>query len=88
MREAQVMAQYAGMVAKRAKNTTETKTLMVELEEKARKVEEVTGQITDSKHAMSVIVIDTETLKHTAQCQGATADVDVLKRKIIEFVNI
>ena len=53
-------------------------------------LEEVTGEPVEAKHEMSVIVgiLDTETLKHTAQFQGAKADVKVLKRKVMEFVNL
>ena len=90
VREAQVMAQFKNMVSRRAKNAMETKALMVELEERAKRVEEITGERVDARHAMSVIVgiMDTETLKHTAQFQGAKADVDTLKRKVMEFTNL
>ena len=90
IKEAMVMAQYTGMVTKRAKNPEETKKMMVDLEERARRVHEVTGDEITGAHAMNVIVgiIDTETLKHTAHLQGAKADVGVLKRKIMEFTNM
>ena len=90
MREAMVLSQYTGMVAKRAKNPEETRTLMIELAERARRVEEVTGTEVDDKHAMSVIagILDPETLRHTAQYQGARASVETLKRKVMEFVNL
>ena len=39
MQEAKVMSQYTGMVNKRGKNPIETKALMRELEDKARRVE-------------------------------------------------
>ena len=44
----------------------------------------------DDRHAMSVIVgiLDTETLKHTADLQGANANVEALKRKVSEFTNM
>ena len=42
MREAVVMAQFTSMVNKRAKTPAETKTLLVELEERAKRVEEIT----------------------------------------------
>ena len=89
-REAMLMAQFTGMVNKRAKNTTETKTLMLELEERAKRVEDITEEPIDDKHAMSVIVgiLDTETLKHTAQYQGAKKDIEVLKTKVMDFVNM
>ena len=39
---------------------------------------------------MSVItgILDLETLKHTVQYQGAKADVELLKRKVMEFTNM
>ena len=43
MREAVVMAAFANMVAKRAKNPSESKALLTELDERARRVEEVAG---------------------------------------------
>ena len=43
MREAVVMAAFTNMVAKRAKNPSESKALLQELDERARRVEEVTG---------------------------------------------
>ena len=39
MREAQAMAQFTGMVNRRAKSPTETRAMMLELEERARRVE-------------------------------------------------
>ena len=90
MREAMVMAQFTNMVSKRAKNPKETKAILVELEERAKKVEEITQNRVDDRHLMSVImgILDTETLKHTAQYQGANANPETLKRKVMEFVNL
>ena len=42
MREAQAMAQFTGMVNRRAKNPAETRAMMLELEERARRVEDMT----------------------------------------------
>ena len=83
MKEAVAMAQFTGMVTKRAKNPAETRNMMVDFEEKARKVQEITGEAVNNTHAMSVLVgiVDAETLKYTAQFQGAKASVDELKRK-------
>ena len=90
MREAVVMDQFTSMAIKRAKNPSETKTLLVELEEKAKKVEEITGERIYNRHMMSVImgILDIETLKHTAQSQGSKVKADILKRKVIEFANL
>ena len=56
MREAQAMSQFTGMVNRRAKNPSETRSLMLELEERARRVEELTEIPPDDRHVMSVIM--------------------------------
>ena len=89
-REAMVLAKYTSMVNKKAKTPKETKALMIELSERAKRVEQVTGTPVESRHAMSVIagMLDPETSKHTAQYQGAKSNVEVLKRKVMEFTNL
>ena len=89
-REARVMARFTSMVNRKAKNPKETKTMMIELIERAKRVEEVTGQAPDDRHVMSVIagILDPETAKHTAQFQGMKKSVEVLKRKVMEFTNL
>ena len=47
VREADVVAQFSYMVAKRVKNVTETRLKLVELDEKAKRVEQVTGKSVD-----------------------------------------
>ena len=90
MTEAVVVAQFTNIVNKRAKNTMETNNLLVELEEKAKRVEDVTGERIDNRHMMSVImgILDTETLKHTAQYQGSKVKAETLKRKVMELANL
>ena len=90
MREAVVMASFTNMVSRRAKTLGETKALLVELDERAKRVEEVTGEPIDNRHRMSVVmgVIDSESMKHTAQFQGAKQRADILQRKVIEFANL
>ena len=90
MREAVVMAQFTNMVNKRAKTPAETKALLVELDERAKRVEEITGERIENRHMMSVVmgVLDSESMKHTAQFQGAKVRADVLKRKVVEFANL
>ena len=60
------------------------------MDERAERVEEVTGEPIDSRHHMSVAmgVLDSESMKHTAQYQGAKQRADVLQRKGIEFENL
>ena len=89
-REAQVLNRYTSMIMRRAKNPRETKALMVELGERARRVEDVTGRPIEERHAMSVLsgILDPETSKHTAQYQGQRSSVELLKRKVMEFTNL
>ena len=89
-REAQVLNRYTSMITRRAKTPRETKALMVELGERARRVEEVTGKAIEARHAMSVIsgILDPETAKHTAQYQGVKSSVEVLKTKVMQFTNL
>ena len=93
MREAAVMAQFTNMVNKRAKMPAKTKALLVEFDERAKRVEEITGERIENRHMMSVVidrrgVLDSESMKYTAQFQGATVRADVLKRKVVEFANL
>merc|ERR1712086_130626 len=56
MRGAVVMSQFTNMVTKRAKSPQETKALLLELDERARRVEEVTGDAIGNSHRMSVVM--------------------------------
>ena len=84
------MAHFTNMVNKRAKTPAETKTLLVELDERAKRVEEITGERIENRRMMCAVmgVLDSESMKHTAQYQGATVRADVLKRKVVEFANL
>ena len=90
MREVVVMASFANMVSRRAKTPQEAKALLLELDERAKRVEEVTGEAIENRHRMSVVmgVLDSESMKHTAAFQGAKQRADVLQRKVIEFANL
>ena len=70
--EAHAMAQFSGMVSRRAKNPSETRAMILELEERSRRIEEMTGQPPEERHTMSIVmgILDLETLKHTTQFQG------------------
>ena len=65
---------------------------MPELEERAKRADELTGEPVDDRHMMSVImgILDQDTLKHTVQYQGTKADrnLGMFKQKIMEFVNL
>ena len=61
---------------------------MIELEDKAERMEETTGEPIEEGHYKSVIagMIDLETLKQTAEYQEG--GLDKFKRKVMEFVNL
>ncbi len=63
---------------------------MLGVDERACRVEEMTGSAPEDRHTMSLIAgfLDNETLKHTMQYQGMGKSVTVFKRKILEFVNL
>ena len=85
-----VLGPIHGLVTRRAKNPTETRALMLELDERARRVEEMTESPPDERHVMSVImgILDSETLKHTIHFQGMKKSVSELRHKVMEFVNL
>ena len=78
------------MVTKRSKSIRETKAKLTELEQRAKRVEEVTEKPVDERHARNILVgiVDKETLKHTAQYQKEGTTVAKRKRRIQEFVNM
>ena len=89
-REAQVMARVMNMTQKKAKNPKETKALMIEMGERGKRVEDVTGRPVDERTMKSVITcfLDSETAKHTAQYQGSATSLETLRKKVMEFTNI
>ena len=90
MREAQVVNRFTAMINRKAKDAKELKERMVEFNERIRRVEEVTGKPPDARYAMSVLsgILDPETSKYTAQYQGINGNLDTLKRKVMEFINL
>ena len=90
MRGAVVMSHSTSMVNKRSRSPAETKTLLLELDERARRVEEVTGEPIGNNHRMSVVMglIDAESMRHTAAFGGANMRADALQKKVIEFASL
>ena len=89
-REARAMAKFMSMVNRQAESPRETRAMMIELIERAKTVEEVTGKAPGDRHVMSVIrgILDLETSKHTSQHQGMKQSVEVLKRKLMECASL
>ena len=63
---------------------------MIEFEEKAKRIGEVTGEAVDERHAKSVLmgILDMETLKHVGPFMKVKEPLDQTIRKIMEFVNL
>ena len=82
------MAHFTNLITKQAKTPKETRSLLVEFEDRARMFQEIVGVAPEDRHAMRVLVgiIDTETLKHTAAYQGS--GLAIMKQKVREFVNM
>jgi hypothetical protein len=88
VKQAQYMAQFTGMVNKKSKSMKETKMLLMEMEEKAKRVEEILGKPIEKGHAASVIagILDSETLKHIAQTPEIMTKPEEMKRKAMEYI--
>ena len=56
MRGAMTMSHFTDMVKKRARTPAESKTLLLEMDARARRVEEVTGEPIGNNHRMSVVM--------------------------------
>ena len=84
------MSHFTGMVNKRARTPAESKTLLLEMDARARRVEEVTGEPIGNNHRMSVVMglIDPESMKHTAAYGGVNMSAAVLQKKVIEFASL
>ena len=90
VREGQVVAEFSSLIMKPAKSVQETKNLILEMEERRRRVERVTGKAPDEMHAKSVLagILDPETRKQVALLQGAKHTYEEMKTKVLEFTNV
>ena len=84
-----VLAELSGMITKPAKNPSETRNLVTELERKVKTVEDITGEEVSDGHIKSVLVgiLDPMTKQHTAMHHGCKHTAEDLKRVVLEFVN-
>ena len=53
VKEAQVLGDFSRMIESRAQSPAQTKAKLVELEEKARLIEDILGETVDNKHKAS-----------------------------------
>ena len=90
IREAQVTTEFSLMCKKQAKDVSELRHLMVELEDKKRKVIEIVGEAPNDLHAKSILVgmLDPDTRKHLAKYQGAGVTYGELAHHVLEFINV
>ena len=86
-RQGIVMAEFSGMVARPAKNTSETVALITEMDRKMKLVEDISGEEVSDMHAKSVLVgiLDPMTRQHTAMSHGKAFN--ELKKIVQEFAN-
>ena len=84
-----VLMELSGMVAKPAKNPSETRVLLTEMEQRIKVVEDVTGEDVSENHAKSILVgiLDPTTRQHTAMHHGSKTTCDELKKVVLEFIN-
>ena len=88
-RQGAVLSELSMMVTKPAKNPTDTKILVTELERRIKLVDDITGDGVGDNHAKSVLVgiLDPMTRQHTAMYHGSTHNFEQLKKAVLEFVN-
>ena len=87
------MQAFTGMITHRAKTAKESRRLIAEMEQRAKRIEEVTGKPIEIRHAMSMLqgVVNWETMKHTNQYikDGSDfSDYTLLRAKILQSVNV
>ena len=90
VKEAQVLGDFSRMIESRAQSPAQTKAKLVELEEKARRIEDILGETVDNKHKASVMmgVLDLDTLRAVSQMEGSCKDAEQIKRRALEFINM
>ena len=88
-KQGMVLMEFSAMVAKPAKNPTETRMLLTEMERRIKLVEDVTDEQISENHAKSVLVgiLDPMTRQHTAMHHGKKSTCEQLKKVVLEFVN-
>ena len=74
-------AAFSAMCKTQAKDVTELRTLLLELDEKKKAFEEIVGSPPQDLHAKSVLagMLDAETRRHTINDQGAGVTFEELR---------
>ena len=86
-RQGLVLSELGAMVRSPSKSPTEMRTMITELEQRIKQVEDITGRQIDEVHAKSILIgiMDPITRQNTARDQGG--DFQSLKKLVLEFVN-
>ena len=86
-RQSIVMAEFSGMVARRAKSPGETIALLTEMDRKMKLLEDVTEEEVSKMHARTVLVgiLEPVTRQHTAM--NHSKSYEALKKMVQEFAN-
>ena len=89
-REGQALSNVLSMQTKRAKNQTELRGYIVELEGKVRICKDLCGLDVEDNTLRSVLVgmLDPETRRHTTRYQGMDASFNTLKIEVLKFINV
>ena len=89
-REGQALSNVLLMQTKRAKNQSELRGLIVELEGKVRICKDLCGVEVEDNTLRSVLVgmLDPETRRHTSRYQGMDTTFDTLKIEVLKFINL
>ena len=87
-KQGQAMSALSTMAAKPAKQPAETRKLLVELEQRVRYAEDITGRVMDDQHIKSILAafLDPLTRSHTSSFMGTDTSFQQLKRAVLEFV--
>ncbi|MDA8584224.1 hypothetical protein N9L68_08305, partial [bacterium] len=85
-----VSADLSIMCNKPANDVRELKKLLIDLDERRKRVREVVGRDPDDLHLKSILagILDAETRKHTAKFQGSGVSFEKFRHEVQSFVNI
>ena len=90
VREGQVLAELAITANKVAKNPSETKKFLLDLEDKIRRVNEIVGRNPDDMRCKSIALgfMDAETNRHCGINVGESISLHDLKHRVLQYTNV
>ena len=89
VRESEVMADFAFLCRRQAKDIHDLRRLLLEMDEKSRRYEEVVGKPPDDMHAKSILtaILDADTRKHTIAQQALSFPFEDSLKRVQELIN-